>query len=61
MNMQKLLKDRLDHVPLTSGDEPEGSKGSSKRGRDTSAATETKADSKTNTGPSGSVTQEAAS
>jgi len=60
-NMQKLLKDRLEHVPGSdagSSDDPgsSGGKGPPKR-RGKSA----KGDGKSNTSPSGSVTQEAAS
>jgi anti-sigma28 factor (negative regulator of flagellin synthesis) len=53
-NMQKLLKQRLDHVP-TSTDDP----GSSKKGK--AKQTRSKGDETSNKAASGSVTQEAAS
>ena len=68
-NMQKLLKDRLDHVPTTSdggtddgGPDDGGSPGGAKkRGRKAASKAAPKGGSETNTSPSGSVTQEAAS
>lgn len=54
-NMQKLLKTRLEHVPTTTEDDPDRSP------KPKSDKAGNKAESKSNTGASGSVTQEAAS
>lgn len=54
-NMQKLLKTRLEHVPTTTEDDPDRSP----KPKNDKAGN--KAESKSNTGASGSVTQEAAS
>ncbi len=65
-NMQKQLKDRLDHVPTTSeGDtddgDPDDPGGAKRSGRKAGSRDSSKGSGETNTSPSGSVTQEAAS